>query len=856
MRKASFLTTLLFLALINQIFSQQTKGANVVGINSSQTVGNVYALIVGLSKYQYPDTYTPLQFADIDARIFYSYLRSDAGGNIPASNIDTLFNENATYGEVMSRLLSIKDRMQENDLLYFYFSGHGDAYNAAKVFLLPYDAPAGKGKADKNHYLIGTTVLDLHTIKVIFLELTSNKRKVVFISDACRTNELSGGEDGQANVFKKIMEEDAGEIRLSSCSSNQVSYEGPQWGGGRGLFSWHLVNGLIGMADNEPEDGEVTVDELVTYVKSQVKKDTYDKTTKTYRQVPQFDCKTDNCASFVLNHVNNKEKERLAMQLEQGKNNFYQDALAMNMPGKGVDLPAEMEKIGFKYLYDEFVAHLQSKQYIGNESAYDTYKKISNEKAIPKVLANEFRGILSSHLITDVNKIINTYLNASQNNNLYTYDYFYNGYLKLKYFTEIADPLFYNATDAKVISLFLEGHANWESVRTKEILYCLSKVDSAITLKPDAAFLYNLKGVLHQKLQQYHEAESALRKGISLAPGWLYPKHNLGLTYSIWGQRDSAFHYYFEALRLDTNYQTTYNAIAQEFSAIGEDDSTMYYLRKGWEKDPTDPYILYFLGFQYYKQENWQEALKYFRQSYTYNPQINHGYIGAIMVHLKNFVSIDSVLYYKDLLLNKDIQNPRSYFDLGNVFLEYEWDSLALDYYNLAIHYDSLNTEYWNAKAHSLFKIGNKNKAIGTYRKSLQIDSSNSATYNALGVLYFKIERYREALREFENAIRHNPLNQLMYSNAGYTYYILKDYKNAEKYYLLAIEKDATIADNYYTLAQIYAETGESSKALKALENALKLANYTRSAIEEDSAFQSIRTDKAFITLMEKYFNK
>ncbi|MBE2247746.1 MAG: caspase family protein [Candidatus Competibacteraceae bacterium] len=856
MKYISLINILLAVSYFTPIYAQQTKGADVVGSANKQGSGQVYALIVGLSQYQFPDTYIPLQFADRDARVFYSYLRSEAGGLVPADHIDTLFNQNATYGEVMSKLLSIKDRMKENDLLYFYFSGHGDAYNASKAFLLPYDAPAGKGKSDKNHYLIGTTVLDLHTIKVIFLELTSNKRNVVFISDACRTHELSGGDDGRSHVFKKIMEEDAGEIRFSSCSSNQVSFEGPQWGGGRGLFSWHLVNGLMGMADTEPEDGKVTVDELYAYVKSQVKNASYDKQSETHRQTPQFSCKADNCESFVLARVNTKEKERLALELKQGSNTFYQEALAMHSPGKGVDLPAEMQKIGQKHLYDEFSNRLLNNQYIGPNSAFETYQKIAENKNIPKQLVNEFKGILSSRLITDVNKIINTYLNAAQNNNLYTYDYFYNGYLKLKHFIQIADPLFYNAIDAKVNLLFLEAHANWRSKKSKEVLYCLSKVDSAVALKPDAAFLYNLKGILHQRLKQFKESEAALRKGIALAPGWLYPTHNLGLNFSFLNMRDSSFHYYFKALSLDTNYQTTYSVIASEHAILGNNDSSVYYLQKGLEKDPTDPYLLYQMGYHYYQQKNWNKALMLFRQSFTYDPALIYGYEGAMLVHLKNYVSIDSVLYYKDLLIHQDPKNPEAYYDLGSIMAEFEWDSLALGFYNQAIYYDSLNTDYWNAKAGCLFKLGNKNMAIGTYKKSIQIDSTNSSTYNALGILFFQMNRTHDAIREFQLAIRHNPLNHIFYYNVGYMYQYIQDYENAELYYIKAIEINSIYADTHYSLAQIYALSGKSDKALISLEKALKLTSYIRSDIENDSAFKSMLYLSSFQSLLRKYLDQ
>ena len=34
-----------------------------------------------------------------------------------------------------------------------------------------------------------------------------------------------------------------------SCQPNEYSIEGEQWGGGRGAFSYHLVDALYGLAD-------------------------------------------------------------------------------------------------------------------------------------------------------------------------------------------------------------------------------------------------------------------------------------------------------------------------------------------------------------------------------------------------------------------------------------------------------------------------------------------------------------------------------------------------------------------------------------------------------------------------------
>lgn len=62
------------------------------------------------------------------------------------------------------------------------------------------------------------------------------------------------------------------EIRITSSDENQLSNENEAWGGGRGVFSYYLVNGLKGLADNS-KDGIVTLDEIKTYLALSFNKD-------------------------------------------------------------------------------------------------------------------------------------------------------------------------------------------------------------------------------------------------------------------------------------------------------------------------------------------------------------------------------------------------------------------------------------------------------------------------------------------------------------------------------------------------------------------------------------------------------
>ena len=60
---------------------------------------------------------------------------------------------------------------------------------------------------------------------------------------------------------------------FTSCEGYEVSREDARWGGGHGVFTWALLDGLKGKADADG-DGIVTVGELMDYVDIMVRRET------------------------------------------------------------------------------------------------------------------------------------------------------------------------------------------------------------------------------------------------------------------------------------------------------------------------------------------------------------------------------------------------------------------------------------------------------------------------------------------------------------------------------------------------------------------------------------------------------
>jgi len=94
---------------------------------------------------------------------------------------------------------------------------------------------------------------------------------MIFIVDACHSGNLKGGVEGIQQTASALVAAWGKEYKILSCQPNQLSLESAEWGGGRGLFSLELEEGMKGLADLN-NDGIVTMFELQNYIQTNVAK--------------------------------------------------------------------------------------------------------------------------------------------------------------------------------------------------------------------------------------------------------------------------------------------------------------------------------------------------------------------------------------------------------------------------------------------------------------------------------------------------------------------------------------------------------------------------------------------------------
>jgi TolB-like protein len=227
----------------------------------SFSLPKVYAVIVGVSKYK--NSKFNLNYADADAKLFYDFLKSPSGGAIPDDRIKLITNEEANRPTVLKYIQKVFKEANKEDMIIFYFAGHGWAEGQTMYFL------SNEVEMDN---LIGTAVSQTDIENAVKV---SKARRAIMVMDAChagatKINFLASRDIDVSNkLILEIAQSSEGLRIITAAGVNQQSKEDVRWGGGHGAFTWYFIEGAKGAADVN-KDKVVTLREVFDYVDQKV----------------------------------------------------------------------------------------------------------------------------------------------------------------------------------------------------------------------------------------------------------------------------------------------------------------------------------------------------------------------------------------------------------------------------------------------------------------------------------------------------------------------------------------------------------------------------------------------------------
>ena len=227
-------------------------------------MGRKIALIIGNSRYDDPGL-ARLTTADVDVREVAGVLRTPEIGQF--DEVVELPDEGlAVVRRSIARFFS---QAKKDDLLVFYFSGHGVKDENGHLYL---------AVRDTEPQLLAGTSIEAAFITAQ-MDRSSSKRQVLIL-DCCHSGAFAyGAKAGAAQVVgtgPAFEGTGYGRVVLTATDSTQYAWQGDQVLGesDKSVFTHYLLEGLkTGEADCDG-DGLITIDELYDYVYERVVSET------------------------------------------------------------------------------------------------------------------------------------------------------------------------------------------------------------------------------------------------------------------------------------------------------------------------------------------------------------------------------------------------------------------------------------------------------------------------------------------------------------------------------------------------------------------------------------------------------
>ncbi len=822
--------------------------------HSDTTVSRTFAMIMGISTYKFIQ---PLSYADSDAELFRDFLKSPGGGKVPDSSIYFLKNEDAKAANFLVKGMSwLRNKgLKAGDRLYIYLAGHGDAINQEEYFYLTYDCnPAG----DKNNYLI-TGTIQLYNLKVRIADASRKGVEVIFIMDACRSNELPGGGEGQQMLNAAISEKQAGEIIMLATGAGQESLEDATIGTGHGLFTYYLVEGMSGLADKEgTPDNLVTLEELQRYVGMTVPvlaKDKYKK-----KQDPFLCC--DENKKKVIAKVDTAfmKKWILTKQLRgQIRGNEF-NPIGRGLKSTGVYDAADTTVID---LYNSFNQALKELNLAGNENSAESYYQRLNKLAPKSDYTLDAKLTLASEYINFAQSKINLYLEGRDVSSIQRIrsqldaddksDEVANSLDRMEKvarqdFSEVAKMLeraieygeiddegFRRKLEAK--NFFFKAHGYFEKGgSTVGLQQAIQNAMEAYRADPTAAYILNTLASLELDNNKPDSAIYFSRKAIKSAPQWRYPYVNIANAFTKMNNADSALVYFKKALMVDEFRADAYVDLGYFFFQQRQLDSARLYYNRALILDPHNVPANNNMGWLMRETRQPDEALSFFRKTLQYDPGFFNAYngISRVFTDLKMFDSArtyyqKAMQSYPDKLITNNylgqfyqeinqLDSAKNYFiqaavydpnydapfiNLGKLYAQTkQYDSAKL-YYMKAIDLNKKNFRGFNQLGVMFSEMKVFDSAYYYYRKGLEINPDNTIVLNNFGLTFYSQDKLDSASKYFQKVITVSPGNFYAINNLGLVFSKLKKFDSAQAYYLKALKLKSDLPSALYNMGLV-----------------------------------------------------
>ncbi|MCW5978047.1 MAG: tetratricopeptide repeat protein [Bryobacteraceae bacterium] len=695
---------------------------------AANTEGKTYALLVGVSKYR-SEQVPPLRFAHQDAEVFEQFLKSPRGGSIPPENITVLTNEAATTAAIRNAFETfLKVRAGPNDTVILLLAGHGVAEPERGAFLVTYDSDPQD---------LAATALPMADVNKLVREDLANVGRVMAYVDACRSATIGtiASRTNSLNSSVERLQEAEGELFLFTASrAKEVSFEGEQFGGGHGAFSYFLLSGLSGEADRN-QDQTVDLNELIEYVRAKVAEGTMD------RQHPRDFGSME--TTHPLADVNKdgiqiakwtglpQEPQLLALAAAPGGAPGI--ARALDLParaGIGLDAAIAAGKILPRDADGAFTVLAR----LRGSLAPDAY--LLEENKLRVELENRGQQVLLRYLTGDQ-------IPQSRSDFAAGAEWF-----------DAALQLTPESMLLRSRKLFCDGRTKLFDKQYDEASQLLER---AVRFDPAGAYSYNALGIAYLEQADYDRAIAAFRDAIRLAPYWAYPIHNLALAHAERGNYDEAVRAYQRAMKLAPRYSYLPYNLGLVYQRMNRRKDAEAAYRKAIDLTPDRPEPYNALGFLKASAGRREEAERLYHAALEKDAEfLSARHNLAVLLAEEPVRAAEAIQLWREALAKEPEYLP-SILSLARALARTGDTTGAVSQFETAVR---LRPDYVAARlalAELYQQAGRTDAALDQLNQALKRQPRGSRIFEAIGDLHAARGSETEAEAAYRSAIEYAP---------------------------------------------------------------------------------------------------
>jgi tetratricopeptide (TPR) repeat protein len=686
------------------------------------TGGKTYALLVGISKYQKPEL--SLQFADADASVFGQLLQSPRGGGLPSENVLLLTDQKATTAAVRNGFQDfLKRRASKNDTVIILIAGHGtvEVPGSKNAFILTYDSDPQDLKS---------TALPMTELQSLFEEQLTKVGRVLLFVDVCKAGTIGTIHNTSVSANVQQLGDVEGDLfGLLASRPKEVSLEGPQFGGGHGVFSYYVMKGLEGAADQN-NDGIVDANELIKYVNDSVPMATDNK------QHPREFGTYDN--SLRLSDVKKPgitlAHWRIMLDSRSGQPMY----LASASPSGALFDPQASDEI------DRFSSAINAGRILPDQqdNAFDALQRLQSR--LDPEQYQERKNQLQVALENKAQEVLLRYLAGDQ-------------MPQSRADFEQGSRYMDAARRLTQESLFLEGRQDFFQGRAllfdKKFPEAAQLLEQAVRIDPGAAYGFNALGIAYLEQAQYDKAIPAFRDAVRRAQHWSYPLHNEALAFVETGDYKSAIAAYQEAIRLTPQYSYLPYNLGLVYQRLNrrKDAEAAYRKASSLAPNSAEPYNA--LGTLKASEGKRSEAEQLYRESLQKNPNLlaaRHNL--ALLLATDGSRRDEAINLWRENLRQSPDYLP-SRLSLAETLAARGDNATAIEEYRKVLDAKPDYPAARVALAGLLAKSGDTDRAIQEMRQISTAESQNPEIFEQIGDLEAGRQHVAEARAAYQSAL-------------------------------------------------------------------------------------------------------